>query len=73
MALASSIVGVFGNSSPSKPESLNFPVPLEISIAKVLLSIKNSKESIENPLKALNDYFGSYRDPSWDDFEIMKG
>jgi hypothetical protein len=35
------MLGVLGNSSPSKPDNLNLPVPLEISIAKVLLSIKN--------------------------------
>jgi hypothetical protein len=30
------------------------------------LSIKNAKEPVENPVKALKDYFGDYKDPSWD-------
>ncbi len=29
---------------------------------KVLLSVKNSKELPENPMQALQDYFGAYKD-----------
>jgi regulator of replication initiation timing len=41
-------------------------------LLSVLLSLRNSNERPENPLNALNDYFGQYRDPAWDEFDQMK-
>lgn len=37
-----------------------------------LLSIKNSKEIPENPLQALTDYFGTYKDKKeWEVFDNL--
>jgi len=36
-----------------------------------LLAIKNAKDVPENPMLALRDYFGEYKDPSWVDFEKL--
>jgi len=30
--------------------------------------VRNSKERPENPIEALKDYFGEYRDDSWKEF-----
>jgi hypothetical protein len=36
-----------------------------------LLSLRNAKERPSNPSKALIDYFGEYKDASWDEFDRL--
>ncbi|KAL4490405.1 hypothetical protein ABPG72_002615 [Tetrahymena utriculariae] len=43
-----------------------------LAIVKYILSIKNSKDLPENPLQALTDYFGTYKDQSeWEVFDNL--
>ena len=38
----------------------------------VLISLRNSEKFPENPANFIQDYFGHYRDPMWDEVEFMK-
>jgi hypothetical protein len=38
----------------------------------VLLSIRNAKEKPDSPSQALLDYFGSYKNDSWKEFNSLE-
>jgi hypothetical protein len=38
----------------------------------VLLSLKYSENKPKNPLKAIREFFGKYKDPEWDEQEALK-
>jgi hypothetical protein len=38
----------------------------------VLLALKKSENPPDNPAQYLQDYFGEYRDPAWDEIDRMK-
>ena len=43
-----------------------------LAIVKFLLAARKETPWVEDPLVYLHDYFGNYRDPSWDQFEGMQ-
>lgn len=43
-----------------------------LSMVKVLLSLKYSENPPKQPSRAIRDFFGNYRDPSWDGVDSLK-
>ncbi|OMJ75479.1 hypothetical protein SteCoe_25365 [Stentor coeruleus] len=43
-----------------------------LSLVKLLISLRNSDTFPENPSEFIQDYFGRYKDPLWDEVERMK-
>ena len=43
-----------------------------LAFVKVILSLKYSETKPKNPIKAIREFFGKYKDPAWDQFEILK-
>jgi len=39
---------------------------------KVLLSLKYSEQKPKNPIKAMREFFGKYKDPRWDEMGALK-
>ena len=39
---------------------------------KVLLSLKYSEQKPKNPIKAIREFFGKYKDPRWDEMGALK-
>ena len=45
---------------------------VKCNVYLVLISLRNSDRYPENPAEFIQDYFGQYRDPLWDEVEYMK-
>lgn len=43
-----------------------------LAFVKVLLSLKYADKKPKNPIKAIRDFFGKYRDPRWDEMDALK-
>ena len=43
-----------------------------LAFVKVLLSLKYAEQKPKNPIKAIREFFGKYRDPRWDEVEALK-
>jgi hypothetical protein len=43
-----------------------------LAFVKVLLSLKYSENKPKNPIKAMREFFGNYKDSRWDEMDILK-
>ena len=43
-----------------------------LAFVKVLLSLKYAEQKPKNPIKAIREFFGKYRDPRWDEMDALK-
>lgn len=43
-----------------------------LAFVKVLLSLKYADQKPKNPIKAIREFFGKYRDPRWDEMDALK-
>jgi hypothetical protein len=43
-----------------------------LSFVKVLLSLKYADQKPKNPIKAIREFFGKYKDPRWDEMGALK-
>jgi hypothetical protein len=43
-----------------------------LAFVKVLLSLKYSENKPKNPIKAIREFFGKYKDPRWDEMDVLK-
>ena len=43
-----------------------------LSFVKVLLSLKYADKKPKNPIKAIREFFGKYKDPRWDEMGALK-
>ena len=51
---------------------VSFSVWSNVTLYIVLISLRNSPNLPENPSEYIQDYFGRYRDPLWDEVDYMK-
>lgn len=43
-----------------------------LAFVKVLLSLKYSENKPKNPIKSIREFFGKYKDPRWDEMDVLK-